>query len=140
METDGSLPHSQVPSTCHCPEPDQSTPPSHFLKIHINIISHLLLGLPSHLFPPGFPTKTLYAPLPCPIRATYTAYPILHDLINRMIFREEYRSLSSSLIMQFYPFPCTSSLLGPNILYLYIINSDYLQFFIYAFLLTCSPF
>jgi len=37
---DGSLPHSQVPTTCPCAQPDQSSPcpPSHFLKIHLNII------------------------------------------------------------------------------------------------------
>ena len=36
----GSLPHSQAPATCPCPEPDKSRPcsPSHFLKIHLNII------------------------------------------------------------------------------------------------------
>jgi len=30
------------------------TPTSHFLKIHLNIIPHLRLGLPSGLFPSGF--------------------------------------------------------------------------------------
>jgi hypothetical protein len=34
---------------------------SHFLKIHLNIRSHLRLGLPSGLFLSGLPTKTLYA-------------------------------------------------------------------------------
>jgi len=40
METEGSLSHSQVPTTCPCPEPDQSSPcpPSQFLKIQLNII------------------------------------------------------------------------------------------------------
>ena len=38
------------------------TPTSHFLKIHLNIIPHLRLGLQSGLFPSGFPTKTLYTP------------------------------------------------------------------------------
>ena len=33
--------------------------------------THLRLGLPSGLFPPGFPTKTLYTPLSSSISATY---------------------------------------------------------------------
>jgi len=55
-------------------------PPSHFLKIHLNIILHL--GLPSDLFS-GFLTKTLYAPLLSPIRDTCSAHLILLDLIIR---------------------------------------------------------
>jgi len=35
--------------------------------------SHLCLGLPSVLFPSGFPTKILYAPLLSPTRAKYSA-------------------------------------------------------------------
>jgi hypothetical protein len=40
METEGSLPHSQKPATCPYPEPDWSSPrpPSHFSKLHFNII------------------------------------------------------------------------------------------------------
>jgi hypothetical protein len=40
MEPEDSLPHSQEPATCPYPEPYQSSPcpPSHFLKIHFNII------------------------------------------------------------------------------------------------------
>ena len=41
-------------------------PTSHLLEIHPNIIHHLRLGLPSGLFPFGFPTKTLYTPSPHP--------------------------------------------------------------------------
>ena len=43
--------------------------------------SHLRLGLPSGLFPSGFPTKTLYTPLLYPIRATFSAHLILLDFI-----------------------------------------------------------
>ena len=77
--------------------------------------SHLRLGLPSGLLPPGIPTKVMYAPLLSPIRATYLAHLILLDLITRMWFGEEYRSWSSSLCSLLRT-PVTSSLLGRNIL------------------------
>ena len=76
--------------------------------------SHLRQGLPSALFPSGFPTKTLYTPLLSPIRATCPAHFILLDFISRTILGEEYRSLSSSLC-SFLHSPFASSLLGPNI-------------------------
>jgi hypothetical protein len=46
MEPEGSLPHSQVPTTCLHPEPAQSSPQptSHFLKIHLNIILPSITG------------------------------------------------------------------------------------------------
>ena len=37
-------------------------PTSHLLEIHLILSTHLRLGLPSDLFPSGFPTKTLYTP------------------------------------------------------------------------------
>jgi len=52
-------------------------PPSNFLKIRFNIILHLRLDLQSGLFPSGFPTKALYAPVPSPNRATCSAHLII---------------------------------------------------------------
>ena len=77
--------------------------------------THLRLGLPSGLFPSGFPTKTLHTPLSSPVRATCSAHLILLDFITSTILGEEYKSFSSSLCNLLHS-PVTSSLLGPNIL------------------------
>ena len=114
MEPEGSLPHSQVPATCPYHQPDrfQSIPPYPTSWTSILILSsHLCLGLPSGLFPSGFPTKTLYTPLLSPY--TLHALSLILNFITQTIVGEEYRSLSFSLY-SFLHSPVTSSLLGPN--------------------------
>ena len=106
--------------------------------------SHLCLGLPSGLFPLGFPIKTLYTPLLSTTRASWSAHLILLDFINRTVLCEEYRSLSPSLC-SFFHFPVTSPHLDPNILLnilfsntlslLFSLNvSDIIYIYIYYFL------
>ena len=115
MEPKGSLPFSEVVTTCPYPETDQSVPPHPTALISILILSsYLCLGLPSGLCPSGFSTRTLYTPFVFPIRATCPTHFTLLDLITWTIFGEQYRSLSSSLC-NFLHFPITSLLLGTNI-------------------------
>ena len=107
-------------SACHLSlswaSSNQSIPPHPTSWRSILILSsHLRLGLPSGIFPSGFPTKTLYRPLLSLIRATCPSHLILLDFITRTILGEEYRSISSSFC-SFLHSLITSFLLGPNML------------------------
>ena len=116
MTTEGSLPHSQVPTICPSPEPDQSSPcpRTHFLKTHLNIILPSTPRSSNWSLSLRFPhQKPVYTSIH-PIRVTGIAYLIPLDCIIRTIFGEEYRSLSSSLCT-FLHSPDTSSLLDSNI-------------------------
>ena len=83
MKPGSSLLHSQDPTTCLSPEPDQSSPcvhPGSWRTILI-LSSHLRLGLPICLIPSGFLAKTLFAPFshtcytPCPSPSTWFDLP-----------------------------------------------------------------
>ena len=117
MEPEGSLLHShKCPPTISILSQlnPVHTPTSHFLKIHLNIIPHLSLVLPSGLFTSGFPTKTLYTPLPSPVR------PKCPPPSHSSRFHYPHNSgwavqIMKLSIMKFSPFPVTSSLLALNI-------------------------
>jgi hypothetical protein len=72
--------------------PIQSIPSYPISKRSILMLSiHLRLGLPSGLFPCGFPTSNLYTFLFSLIRATCPTHLILLDLIILIILGEEYK-------------------------------------------------
>ena len=114
MKPEGSLPHSQEPTTCPYPEPDQSSPspppPTHFHQIHLHIILPPTPGSFQWPLSLRFPRQN---PV-CTTPLTHTCY-IPRSTHSSSILGEKYRTSSSSL-GSFLHSPVTSSLLGPNIL------------------------
>jgi hypothetical protein len=90
MEHEGSLQCSQEPSTSPYIEPDQSNPYHPILSLVRSILHYsptyvldILLGSFLLAFPPGIPLL--------PIRSTWSAHPILLDLIILIILGKEYK-------------------------------------------------
>jgi len=117
MEPEGSLPNSQMPATCPCPEPDQSSPcpQTHFLKIDLHIIPPSTPGSSKRSLSLRFPHQTpVYA---APL--SHTRYMPRSSHSSRFYYAnnlgEQFRSLSFSFC-SFLHSPVTSFLLGPNIL------------------------
>ena len=113
MEPEGSLPHSQVPTTCPYPKPVH-IPTSHFLKIHLSIMLPSMLGSSKWSLSFSFPHHNPVYASPLPICPTCPTHLIL-NFITRTILGEEYRSLSSSLCSSLHSL-VTLSYFGPNIL------------------------
>jgi len=99
METSGSLPCSQQPTTLpfliqmHL----DHTFPTCSLRSILILSFHLRLGLLSDLFPSGFPTTLLYAFITSPMRATCPNVFILLGVILLIISVEAYKLRSFSL-------------------------------------------
>ena len=101
-----------VPILCQ-PNPVH-IPTSHLLKIDPNIFHPSTSRSPQGLFPSGFLTKTLYAPLlthtrrmPSPSHSSRFYHP--HNIGWGI-------QIVKLLVMQFPPFPRSSSLLGPLVM------------------------
>ena len=92
----------------------QSMLPSHFLRVHFDIILQSLSRSSKWSLYCRFRTKNPYAILLFSIRATCSAHLILLYLVIPKTFGEQYRSFSTSLCSFLYSL-LASSLLDPNI-------------------------
>ena len=116
MEPERSLPHSQVPATSFIlSQVDPvNKPTSNFLKIYLNITFPPTPVSPKLAVSLTFLHQTLYTPLLPHMCYMSCPYNFL-EFITRTIWRDQYRTLSSSLC-SFLHSLLTGSLLASNIL------------------------
>jgi hypothetical protein len=118
MESEGSLPCSQQPTTCPYPKPDQPSPrptkPT-FLRLILILSFHLLLIFHVITFLQVYPPNPCMQLLSHPqIRAIWPTHFILLDAIVRTTFSIEYESWNSTLCNVLQS-AITSSILRQNI-------------------------
>ena len=115
MEPGSSLPHLQVAAACPYSEPHQYRlcPPSHFLKIHLNIIPSTR-GSSKWYFSFNYHHQILYTPLHSPINSTCLIH-LMHGSFTRTVLGRSTDNLGFSLC-SFFRSPVTSFLVDPNIL------------------------
>jgi hypothetical protein len=113
MESESSLPHSQVPATCPCPEPARFRPCTHFLKFQLSTILPYTPGSCKWFLSLMFPHQNLVYASPlyhtCYMPRPSHSSPCYHQNDTGW----GVQILSSSLC-SFLHSPVTSSLLGPT--------------------------
>ena len=119
-------------TTCSYPEPDQYTPypPSHFLKIYLNIFLQTTLESSKLFLSLRFPRLNSVCTSFLPMRATCPSHFIRLDFNHPNKYDDEYGLLGFSL-GSFPHSPISSSLLGPPILLsiLFLITLNLRSFF-----------
>ena len=112
MEPEGSLQHSQMPATCPYPEPARSSPypPSHFLKIRLNIILPSTSGSLKWSLSLRFPHRNpVYA---CPLLHTRYVLRLFHS--SRFYHPDSSSGTIPQIKNHFHRFFSSSSSKHPN--------------------------
>ena len=126
--------------------------PHHIWRYVLILSSHLHLGLPSGLFPFTYPHQNPVSTSPLPIRATCHAHFVHLDLITRITFAEQYRSLSSistallprpswaQIFSSAFPFPWVNFLFKIRQCRINPLNAELNPFLPFAGIIRSSPY